>query len=168
MILIHCHAAPLRTGMPNPKTFDRWPALVPLLPQPIVQIGSASEDRYVDDFRADLPLSEIRQLVVACDFWVSVDSFLPHLAHHIPKPGVVIWSKSDPTHFGYPENLNLLKSRSYLRPRQFRIWDEESFDPGAFMDPAAIATAIVDWRACATVGAVAAGGSDAIGTTVHP
>jgi hypothetical protein len=56
--------------------------------------------------------------------------------------GVVIWGKSDPLLFGYPENVNLLKDRKYLRARQFYIWDDEPFDPEVFVEPAEVVKAV--------------------------
>lgn len=79
---------------------------------------------------------EIIDLINWCDIWISIDSFLPHLAHyHQLKRGVVLWGKSDPNIFGYPENINLLKDRKYLRSDQFRWWADEPIDPQAFVNP---------------------------------
>ena len=62
-----------------------------------------------------------------------MDSFLPHLAQQVEKPGVVIWSVSDPEIFGYKNNLNILKDRKYLRGNQFDIWEAGSYNPEAFL-----------------------------------
>jgi hypothetical protein len=37
--------------------------------------------------------------------------------------------------FGHPENINLLKSRDCLTKFQFIIWEEQEYDPDAFVDP---------------------------------
>ena len=140
MILIHAHAQAMRNAMPNPKNYPWWPEVLAQLASPLVQIGLAADPTLVDDFRSNLSLAD------TCDYWLSVDSFLPHLAQHLFKSGVVLWSKSDPAIFGYPENLNLLKDRKYLRAKQFRIWEEESYDPDAFLDPASVLRAIHTWR----------------------
>lgn len=146
MILLHAYAQALRTGMPNPKTFPHWPALLEQLAlRDVIQIGVKGDVPLVKDFREALPLREIRRLVEQCDWWLTIDSFLPHLAQHVGKPGVVLWSKSDPRIFGYEQNLNLLKDRRYLRAKQFRIWEEESYDPEAFVSPGEAATAIQAW-----------------------
>ena len=134
MILIHPFAKLLRNGQRNPKTYPWWRELINLMgKESVVQLGLEGEARLVSDFRKNLALKEIRGLLKECRLWVSIDSFLPHLAHHVRKPGVVIWSVSDPNIFGYPENLNLLRDRKYLRKNQFGIWEAESFNPNSFM-----------------------------------
>jgi len=147
MILIQPYAQQLRNGLKNAKQFPYWPQLIALLDEEIIQIGRDDEEQQplVEDFRTNLPLKEITALLIRCDFFICIDSFLQHLAHHVPKPGVVLWSKSDPLIFGYPENLNLLKDRKYLRKNQFDVWENESYDAEAFMDPRAVVQAIRAW-----------------------
>ncbi len=145
MIVVHPHAQWMRNGMPNAKTYPYWREVIALLDDEVVQVGVEGEEQLVKDMRIAQPLKEIHALLVRCDYWVSVDSFLPHLAHHIPKPGVVLFSVSDPTIFGYPENLNLLKDRCHLRPNQFAIWEEQSYNPEAFLEPKAVLKAIREW-----------------------
>jgi len=149
MIVIHPHAQKMRNGMPNAKNFPYWPQLITLLDADVIQIGVEGEEELplVQDFRQGLKLKEVRALLEQCDYWVSVDSFLPHLAHHIPKAGVVIYGVSDPTIFGYPENLNVLKDRKFLRASQFSIWEEQSYSPEPFLGPKEIAKAIEQWAA---------------------
>lgn len=106
---------------------------------PLVQIGIDGEPQLVPDFRKGLALTAIKQLVRECKTWVSVDSFLPHLAHHEKKPGIVIWARSDPRIFGYEENENIIKSYDYLRANQFGMWEEETYIPEAFPDPQTVA-----------------------------
>ena len=43
--------------------------------------------------------------------------------------------KSDPNIFGHPENINLLKDRSYLAEQQFLWWDLYEYNPEAFVKP---------------------------------
>lgn len=151
MILLHAYAQRLRNGMTNPKTFPHWAELLERLDiSDVVQIGVSGDEPLVPEFRADRPLSELKALVRECDWWLAIDSFLPHLAQHEGKSGVVIWSKSDPLIFGYRQNLNLLKDRRYLRARQFRVWEEETCDPEAFLSVEEIATAIEGWLAART------------------
>ena len=144
LILISPFAQRLRNSKPNPKspTPDWWAAVLKDLDLPVVQIGLAGEPALVPDFRAGLSLGRITELVRACATWVSVDSFLPHLAHHVGIPGVVVWSRSDPNLFGYPDNWNLLKSREYLRKNPFGMWEEEEFDSEAFPEIAAVVLAV--------------------------
>ena len=142
-ILLSPYAQKMRNNMPNPKTYPYWGEVVEELGENnFIQIGVPNESLIVKDFRVNLPLQEIRELIYKCDTWISVDSFLPHFAHHLQKPGIVIFSLSDPLIFGYPENMNLLKDRSYLRPNQFEIWEVQSFIADAFVSPEIVVDAI--------------------------
>ena len=58
-----------------------------------------------------------------------------HLAWSEGKQGIVLWSVSDPLIYGHPENINLLKNRSYLVQNQFLWWDSYEFNPDAFVKP---------------------------------
>lgn len=144
MILISPFAQKLRNGMPNPKSppLGWWRTLIGLLDAPVVQIGVTGEPQLVADFRQNLPLDRIREAVRGCRTWISPDSFLPHLAHHVGKRGVVIWSRSDPRIFGYEENQNVLKSLAYLRKNPFGVWEEETYIPDAFPHQAAVAAIV--------------------------
>lgn len=145
MILIQPYAQKLRTGLPNPKNYPWWSELLALLPGPVVQVGVEGEERLTTDFRPGLSLKRIGELVRECDYWIAVDSFLPHLAFHEAKPGVVFWGPSDPRHFGYECNLNLLLDRKFLRRHQFQIWEQVSRDPAAFMTADHAASTIQAW-----------------------
>lgn len=129
--------------MPNPKTYPWWPDLVERLKgHEITQLGVKGEPKLVKDCRFDCPLDVLKKLLMKCDTWISVDSFLPHLAHHVGKPGVVLFSASDPLIFGYPENVNLLKDRKYLRGNQFDSWESYSFVEDAFVSPDIVVNAV--------------------------
>lgn len=140
MIIISPYSRPLKNGNKNPKNYPYWKELLDLLnkKENIVQIGSKGEEQITDDFRIDKTLKEIKNLIMECKYWISVDNFLPHLAHHVRKPGVVIWSLSDPAIFGYSENLNILKDKKYLRKDQFNIWDDVEDNENAFVKPSVI------------------------------
>jgi ADP-heptose:LPS heptosyltransferase len=147
MILIAPYSKRMRNGMPSPKDYPYWDRLIKLLnKEPIVQIGIEGEVQLVPDFRKGLPIKDIEWLVTQCSYWISVDSFLPHMASHLGKLGVVLWGPSDPLIFGYPQNLNLLKDRRYLRKRQFEIWETDSFNPEAFLTPRQVIDAIEAWQ----------------------
>lgn len=135
-IVIAPYSQKLRNGLVNPKNYAYWPNLVKLLEKKhkLVQVGVNGEIPLVKDTRFNLPLKELKTLIQGSSTWISVDSFLPHLAKHVNKPGVVLWGKSDPNIFGYPENLNIIKDRKYLRPNQFDIWEAETFDASAFVE----------------------------------
>lgn len=113
-----------------------------MLPKPIVQVGVEGEPRLVEDFRKNLPLNALKNLILECDTWISCDSFLQHFAWDLGKPGIVLWSVSDPNIFGHPENINLLKCRSYLRQGQFLWWADEPYNPEAFVSPEVVLKAL--------------------------
>jgi hypothetical protein len=142
MILIAPFARKMRNGMPHAKDYPFWSELLKMIKEPVVQIGVTGEKRLTKDFRKDLELPELEKLVMECRTWVSVDSFLPHLAKHLGKTGIVLWSLSDPDIFGYPENVNLLKDRTYLRSDQFAIWEAVTLNPEAFVGPEVVYAAL--------------------------
>lgn len=139
MIIISPYSKMLRNGKMNPKNYPYWKELIKLLKsENIVQVGVTGEEKLVNDFRKNLSLDELVSLIKKCNYWISVDNFFPHLSRHVGKPGVVIWGVSDPKIFGYPENLNILKNRSLLRPNQFDLWESFDFDPNVFVKPSEI------------------------------
>ena len=130
----------------HPKNYPYWNDVVKGVTGEFdtVQIGCNGEEiiEGVDCFIAGLSFKEIEDRVRECDVWASVDNFLPHLAHLIGKPGVVIWSRSDPNIFGYKENINLLKSRKYLMQDQFMRWEDVDYVEDAFVSPDKVIQAI--------------------------
>jgi len=136
-ILISPWSRMLRDKSYNPKNYPHWEKVIDDLKDDydIVQIGVKGEKKLVDDFRMNLPLKKIGELLVDpnCHTFISVDNFLPHLAHLVGKEGIVLWGLSDPNVFGYREHKNLLKARKYLRENQFWIWDGLTYDPNVFV-----------------------------------
>jgi len=148
-VVISPFAQNLRDSKENPKNFPYWKELVALMKAKdikVIQIGS-TKDKCIEgitDFRQNLKLSQIRDLINETDTWISVDSFLQHLcAYHKLKRGIVIFSKSDPKIFGYTRNLNLLKSRSYLREHQYWWWEQESYDINAFVTAEEVMVSVI-------------------------
>jgi ADP-heptose:LPS heptosyltransferase len=138
MIIISPYAQKLRNGKINPKNYPYWSELVEELfknDYDIVQVGVEGEEPLVSDFRKNLPLTELAELVHSCDTWIGVDSFFQHFCWDLKKPGIVIWSQSDPLIFGHEENINLLKDRKYLRKEQFWLWEQGEYNKDAFVDP---------------------------------
>jgi len=137
MILIHPFAKPLRNGKENPKNYPYWEELVQELQKTmhIIQIGVEGEKQLVSDFRKNLSILELRHLLDECKTWIGIDSFFQHLAWDCKKPGIVLWSVSDPKIYGHPENTNLLKDRVYLAENQFLWWDFTEHNPDAFVKP---------------------------------
>lgn len=135
MIIIHPYAKTLTDGNRNPKNYPYWKELIALINEPIIQIGVDGEEQLVPDFRMNLPIIELRQLIKDCRTWIAVDSFFQHLAWSEGKSGIVLWSVSDPLIFGHPENHNLLKSRKYLAQNQFLWWNLTEYNIDAFVKP---------------------------------
>ena len=137
MILIHPFAKPLRNGKENPKNYPYWEELIQIIPKSIhiIQIGVEGEKQLVPDFRKNLSILELRHLLDECKTWIGIDSFFQHLAWDCQKPGIVLWSVSDPLIFGHKENTNLLKDRVYLTKNQFLWWDFTERNPDAFVKP---------------------------------
>ena len=135
MILIHPYAKPLLNGKVNPKNYPYWEELISLIDEPIIQIGVEGEKQLVPDFRKNLSIIELRQLIKDCRTWIGIDSFFQHLAWSEGKQGIVLWSVSDPLIFGHTENINLLKNRVYLAKNQFLWWDFTEYDANKFVEP---------------------------------
>ncbi len=129
------------TPQGNPKDYPYWDSVVKYLLKKnyqVVQVGISGEKEisaYICHFLKDLKLRELKEWILDCDFWLSVDNFFPHLAHLVGKPGIVLFGKSDPRIFGYEENINLFKSEKYFRKNQFDFWFNETFDPQVFVVP---------------------------------
>jgi len=135
MIIISPYAKALRNGKQNPKNYPYWEELIKLIDEPIVQVGVLGEKQLVDDFRQNLPLADLRQLVQDCRTWIGIDSFFQHLCWDEGKKGIVLWGPSDPLIFGHPENINLLKDRSHLTPNQFLWWEFTEHKKERFVEP---------------------------------
>jgi len=137
MIIISPYAKPLIKGGVNPKTpgVDYWKELIALIDEPIVQVGVEGEEQLVPDFRKNLTMPELKKLIAQCRTWIGIDSFFQHLAWDQGKPGIVLWSVSDPLIFGHPENINLLADRKYLASNQFLWWDYTPHNVDAFVKP---------------------------------
>jgi ADP-heptose:LPS heptosyltransferase len=135
MIIISPFAKQLHNDNNNPKNYAYWKELIDLIKEPIVQVGIEGEEQLVPDFRKNLPISELSNLIKDCRIWIGVDSFFQHLAWKIGKPGIVLWSVSDPLIYGHSENINLLKSRDYLAANQFLWWDFTEYNADAFVKP---------------------------------
>ena len=137
MIIISPFAKKLANNMENPKNYAYWEELIQIIPKDIqiVQVGVDGEKQLVHEFYKNLPISELRQLIAKCHTWIGCDSFFQHLAWDCGKPGIVLWSVSDPLIYGHPENTNLLKSRDYLANNQFLWWDFTEYNADAFVKP---------------------------------
>lgn len=148
VILISPWSKMLRDKSYNPKNYGYWKELIDGLKgdYDIIQIGIEGEEQLVEDFRKNLSMKELKNLLKHTHTWISVDNFLPHLAHLIDKPGIVLWGISDPEIFGYRENINLLKSRDNLRRDQFGVWDGLEYKTEVFVDPEVVIAAVKSLR----------------------
>lgn len=136
MILIAPWARKMPEGVLHPKDYPYWKEVVDgLKNHEIIQVGIHGEVQLVNDFRQNLSLHSLSQLVEQCDTWISVDSFFQHFCWDMGKYGVVLWGQSDPLIFGHPENANLLKDRKYLREKQFWLWTQCEYKQDAFVEP---------------------------------
>ncbi|NBW15323.1 MAG: hypothetical protein EBR82_45745, partial [Caulobacteraceae bacterium] len=143
MILIAPYAKQLRNGKRNPKNYPFWEEVIRLLAgKEIVQVGISGEEPLVEDVRMDLPIAELRGILKACDTWIACDSFFQHLGWDEGKPGVVLWSVSDPLIFGHSENINLLKNRDCLAANQFLWWEQTEYDASKFVEPSVVVEAV--------------------------
>lgn len=135
MILIAPFAKKLHNGKENPKNYPFWQDVIAGINETIVQVGVEDEQQLVSDFRKNLTVKQLRDLIKECRLWISCDSFLQHLGWDEKKQGIVLWSVSDPLIYGHLENINLLKSRDYLSENQFMWWDFTEHDPDKFVSP---------------------------------
>ena len=138
-IIISPYSKTLRNGSKkHPKNFPYWSELITLLKNEghdILQVGVHGEEKLVENCLFNLSFAELKKVLQEADTFISVENFFPHFAHHYGKSGIVLFSSSDPKIFGYPENINLLKSRRFLRPDQFGIWESAKYAKEAFVSP---------------------------------
>lgn len=135
MILISPYSKKLMNGKQNPKNYPFWEELIAMIDEPIVQIGVEGEKQLVPDFRKNLSVPQLRELIGQCRIWISCDSFIQHLGWDEGKQGIVLWGPSDPLIYGHPENINLLKDRSYLAKNQFLWWEFTEHSNDRFVKP---------------------------------
>jgi len=135
MILISPYSKKLVNGKQNPKNYPYWKELIKLIDEPIIQVGIDGEEQLVPEFCKNLPIARLKELIAECRTWIGCDSFFQHLAWDCKKPGIVLWSVSDPLIYGHSENINLLKSRDYLATNQFLWWDFTEYNLDAFVLP---------------------------------
>lgn len=135
MILIAPYAAKLPSGNTNPKNYPFWPDLLALIDQPVVQVGVDGEEQLTPDFRKNLSIQELRELLRQCDTLICCDSFMQHLAWDEGVKAIVLWSVSDPVIYGHPEHINLLKNRANLVKNQFLWWNFVVHDKSQFIKP---------------------------------
>lgn len=142
MRILSPYSRPLRNGKNNPKNYPWFAEVIALTPEiEWVQIGTAGETRIagVKDCQLALSLPALKVLVEKAEGFLSVDNFFPHfVALYCSRlRGVVVWGKSNPKHFGYPQNQNL--SLEKFRAQQWKWYEDEEFDPLVFLPPETVA-----------------------------
>lgn len=124
-------------GAPSPKDYP-WPKeLAELLEKDheLIQVGGNGDAQVAKDVRRNLPFDEVGKLIQASDTGISVDSYLQHHFWYLARRAIVLFGISDPVIFGHPENINLLKDRNFLRPKQFDLYYRDQYRPDAFVSP---------------------------------
>jgi len=126
---------------PHPKNYPYWQPLISLLladNHEVIQVGALGERQLASATQFGLSSKELIELMRGADMFISVENFFPHMVHFNfkgLKNGIVLFGKSDPEIFGYPENKNLLKSENFLRWDQFGPWEDTDFVEQAFVSP---------------------------------
>jgi len=152
-ILISPYSQKLPVDKPNPKNYPYWDQVVKLLKQKlpeieIVQVGVKEEKviEGVDSVAHNYSQKDLLELAKTCNAWLSVDNFFQHFCTYYKIPnGIVLFGQSDPSHFGYPTNINLLKDKKYFRKEQFLFWWHESvtYRADAFVGPEVVVKTLV-------------------------
>lgn len=147
-VVIHPYSHKIPNGKnENPKNYPHWPAVVDRLKKEgihTIQIGVTGERLIgADEMLFNAPYDRLEDVLEMADTFACVDSFFQHFARYNNRNGVVVFGPSDPEIFGHPENVNLLKSRSVLRPNQFSTWAECEYKPDIFPEPEVVAEAIL-------------------------
>lgn len=142
MIIVAPWARGMRNGEKHPKNYPWWREVISQIDEEVVQVGYAGEEQIAPVVYQNMKLTDLADLAKSCKTWISVDSFFQHFCWDIGKPGIVIFGQSDPNIFGHPENINLLKDRSYLREKQFWLWEQCTFNEDAFVKPDVVIDAL--------------------------
>jgi ADP-heptose:LPS heptosyltransferase len=137
-ILIAPYSKTLLNRTDNPKNYPYWPELIDLLKNEGYITTQIIYDKEAplntNDFVLNPSVETLTSLIKNCNFFVCVDTYLQHMAKHYNKYGVVLWALSDPNVFGYSNNINILKSREYLRTNQFNTWHNVPNNIHAWLD----------------------------------
>lgn len=135
---------PWLNGSPSPKSYPWAKELATLLEKEehLVQVGGDKDEQVCEDFRKNLSFRDLGKLIAESRTGICVDSYLSHFYWYADRRAIVIFSVSDPLIFGHPENMNLLKDRSYLRENQFDLYYSNQVNPEAFVKPEQVLEAL--------------------------
>lgn len=135
-IVLHPWPRLLPNAAPNPKVWPYWGRFVRILRRnllsriegawEIVQIGEGFDSQLdVDRLALGLPWEDLIEEVRGAAAFVSIDSFLPHMVHALglKVPGVVVWTVTPPSVFGYPEFQNVTADSPTFTPHPLARMD---------------------------------------------
>ena len=145
MILFATFAAkaPSLKGQPSPKDYPHARQLAELLKgHNLIQVGGDGDEQLTPDFRRNLSFNELGNLIHESRTGICCDSYLQHYYWFLKRRAIVLFGISDPIIFGHPENINLLKDRSFLRPQQFDLYYVNQYKPEAFVTPEEVLKAL--------------------------
>jgi len=123
-IIISRGVKPLRNGKKSAKEYPYWDELIKLL-----------EKNYIVKEVIHEPFDVLEKMLKEAYAVICCDSFLQHFCWSIGVKAIVLWGTSDPLIFGHKENINVLKHRSYVRKNQFDNWENDEYNPNAFVTP---------------------------------
>lgn len=126
----------------NPKDWPFFNELIAAMPEhEWIQIGCSNKP-IVGAREVTTNRSGVIDLINECDTWVSVDTWLQHVATlTCKKRGVAIFSKSEPKMFGHPQNINLLKSQMYVQS-PYATWLASNYSKDSFVSVDKVVKAI--------------------------
>ncbi len=145
LLLGLCAASgPSLGGKPSPKDYPHAKELAELLEtdHEVIQLGGQDDVQVAKDVRRNLPHEQVGELIKWSDTGVCVDSYLQHAFWERRKKAIVLFGISDPIIFGHPENVNLLRDRKYLRPRQYDLYYVNEYCNEAFVTPQEVVKAL--------------------------
>lgn len=108
---------PLKNTNNKDWFLDRWQVVISWLVNrgyTVIQIGKAGEHVF-DKVFSLVGHTDIRETAIImkyASFFISIDSFLMHVAKAFNKIGIVLWGRTNPFRLGYMENYNLFKLHS--------------------------------------------------------
>ena len=148
-IAISPYSRKLHNGKKNFKNYPYWEQVIRLAQEEgheLVQVGNVGEEVLagIMEVYFGKSMRELTEITLSVDIFLSVDTFYNHMCHYLHKPGICIFSLSDPEIAGYPENINLLKDKKYLRPNQFDHWENTTYNEEAFVSPEVVMNAITE------------------------
>jgi len=118
-ILIIPYSRTLPNKIENPKNYSKWQDLINLLINDnfkVYQLVFGQDEPTFNNVEMLCNYDEDKQynILLQVNCWISVDSYFQHFAKYYNIPGVVIWTLSNPTIYGYPENMNLFSNSNFF------------------------------------------------------